>query len=79
VARISGETAPLIFTAGGNQFFTANLNDQMPSLPMVIYNYSQSPYKDLQSLAWAGALLITLAVLALSISARIIGSQRMAK
>jgi phosphate transport system permease protein len=79
VARISGETAPLIFTAGGNQFFTANLNSQMASLPMVILNYSQSPYKDLQSLAWVGALLITLAVLALSISARIIGSQRTAK
>jgi phosphate transport system permease protein len=79
VARISGETAPLIFTAGGNQFFTANLNSQMASLPMVILNYSQSPYKDLQSLAWVGALLITLAVLALSISARVIGSQRTAK
>jgi phosphate transport system permease protein len=76
VARISGETAPLLFTALNNQFFQANLNEPMPSLPVVIFQFALSPYKDWQRLAWAGALLITLTVLALSIMARILGSRK---
>ena len=75
VARISGETAPLLFTALNNQFWSANLNAPMASLPVVIFQFALSPYKDWQSLAWTGALIITLAVLALSITARsLVGS-----
>jgi len=70
VARISGETAPLLFTALNNQFWSTNLNAPMASLPAVIFQFALSPYKDWQSLAWIGALIITLAVLALSITAR---------
>ncbi len=70
VARISGETAPLLFTSLNNQFWSSNLNAPMASLPVVIFQFALSPYKDWQSLAWTGALLITLAVLALSITAR---------
>ena len=70
VARISGETAPLLFTSLNNQFWSTNLNAPMASLPVVIFQFALSPYKDWQSLAWTGALIITLAVLALSISAR---------
>jgi phosphate transport system permease protein len=70
VARISGETAPLLFTALNNQFFSANLNAPMASLPAVIYQFALSPYQRWQNLAWTGALLITLAVLTLSILAR---------
>ena len=70
VARISGETAPLLFTALNNQFFTTNLNAPMPSLPAVIFQFALSPYNDWQDLAWTGALIITLAVLAMSITAR---------
>ena len=70
IARISGETAPLLFTALNNQFWSTNLNGPMASLPVVIFQFALSPYKDWQSLAWTGALLITLAVLALSITAR---------
>lgn len=70
VARISGETAPLLFTSLNNQFWSTNLNASMASLPVVIFQFALSPYKDWQSLAWTGALIITLAVLALSISAR---------
>jgi phosphate transport system permease protein len=69
-ARISGETAPLLFTALNNHFFTTNLNAPMPSLPAVIFQFALSPYKDWQDLAWTGALIITLAVLAMSITAR---------
>jgi phosphate transport system permease protein len=76
VARVSGETAPLLFTALNNQFFDANLNEPMPSLPVVIFQFALSPYRDWQKLAWAGALLITLAVLVLSISARMLGSRK---
>jgi phosphate transport system permease protein len=76
VARVSGETAPLLFTALNNQFFSTNLNAPMASLPAVIFQFAMSPYKDWQSLAWAGALLITTAVLALSIVARILGAQK---
>jgi phosphate transport system permease protein len=70
VARISGETAPLLFTSLNNQFWSTNLNQPMASLPVVIFQFALSPYKDWQSLAWTGALIITLTVLALSISAR---------
>jgi len=70
VARISGETAPLLFTSLNNQFWSTNLNAPISSLPVVIFQFALSPYKDWQSLAWTGALIITMAVLALSISAR---------
>ena len=70
VARISGETAPLLFTALNNQFWSTNLNAPMASLPVVIFQFALSPYPDWQSLAWTGALIITLAVLALSVTAR---------
>ena len=70
VARVSGETAPLLFTALNNQFFSVNMGQPMPSLPVVIFQFALSPYAEWQKLAWAGALLITLAVLALSILAR---------
>jgi len=70
VARISGETAPLLFTSLNNQFWSTDLNAPISSLPIVIFQFALSPYKDWQALAWTGALIITLAVLALSISAR---------
>jgi phosphate transport system permease protein len=76
VARISGETAPLLFTALNNQFFSTDLNAPMASLPAVIFQFALSPYADWQSLAWAGALLITLAVLTLSIVARWLSSSQ---
>ena len=76
VARVSGETAPLLFTALNNQFASTNLNAPMASLPAVIFQFALSPYKEWQQLAWTGALLITLAVLALSIVARILGAER---
>ena len=70
IARISGETAPLLFTALNNQFFSTNLNAPISSLPVVIFQFALSPYADWQKLAWIGALIITFAVLALSIIAR---------
>ena len=70
VARISGETAPLLFTSLNNQFWSNNLNQPISSLPVVIFQFALSPYHDWQSLAWTGALIITLAVLILSITAR---------
>jgi phosphate transport system permease protein len=76
VARISGETAPLLFTSLNNQFWSTNLNAPMASLPVVIFQFALSPYKDWQSLAWIGALIITFAVLALSISARALVASR---
>ena len=76
VARISGETAPLLFTALNNQFWSTNLNAPVSSLPVVIFQFALSPYKDWQSLAWTGALIITFAVLALSIAARLLTAQR---
>ena len=79
VARVSGETAPLLFTALNNQFFSSNLNGPMSSLPTVIFQFALSPYKDWQRLAWTGALLITVTVLGLSIVARILGSARISK
>ncbi len=75
VARISGETAPLLFTALNNQFWSSNLNAPVASLPVVIFQFALSPYKDWQSLAWTGALIITLTVLTLSILARALTSQ----
>jgi phosphate transport system permease protein len=72
VARISGETAPLLFTALNNQFWSTHLNAPMANLPVVIFQFALSPYKDWQNLAWAGALIITLSILILSISARVI-------
>jgi phosphate transport system permease protein len=76
VARISGETAPLLFTALNNQFWSTSLNAPMSSLPVVIFQFALSPYKDWQSLAWTGALIITFTVLALSITARALSSSR---
>jgi len=70
IARISGETAPLLFTALNNQFWNVDLSAPMPSLPVVIFQFALSPYKDWQALAWTGALIITLTVLSLSIVAR---------
>jgi phosphate transport system permease protein len=76
VARISGETAPLLFTALNNQFWSANLNAPIASLPVVIFQFALSPYDDWQKLAWTGALVITLAVLALAIGARALAASR---
>ena len=72
IARISGETAPLLFTALNNQFWSNNLDAPMANLPVVIFQFALSPYKDWQDLAWAGALIITATILVLSISARIL-------
>jgi len=76
VARITGETAPLLFTALNDQFFSWNLNAPMASLPVVIFQFALSPYEDWQQLAWTGALLITIAVLGLSILARALSSKK---
>jgi phosphate transport system permease protein len=76
VARISGETAPLLFTALNNQFWSLDLNAPMASLPVVIFQFALSPYKEWQQLAWSGALIITLAVLLLSIVARALTSAK---
>lgn len=70
IARISGETAPLLFTALNNQFLTLDMNAPMANLPVVIYQYAASPYTDWNRLAWAGAVLITLLVLGINIAAR---------
>jgi len=74
VARISGETAPLLFTALNNQFFSTDLNAPMANLPAVIFQFAMSPYADWQALAWAGALLITATILVLNIGARMFAS-----
>lgn len=76
IARISGETAPLLFTALNNQFFSTNLNAPMSNLPVTIFQFALSPYEDWQRLAWSGALIITIAVLALSIVARLLTAPR---
>jgi phosphate transport system permease protein len=76
IARISGETAPLLFTALNNQFWSTNLNAPMASLPTVIFQFALSPYQEWQKLAWTGALIITLTVLALSIVARALSASR---
>jgi len=72
VARISGETAPLLFTALNNQFWASSLNQPLANLPVVIFQFAMSPYEDWQHLAWAGALLITFAILLLNILARVV-------
>src|SRR5262249_1467698 len=79
IARISGETAPLIFTSLGNPFLSVDLNYQMSSLPKVIFDFALSPYDRWKDLAWTGALLITAAVLTLSIVARWLGSSGVEK
>jgi phosphate transport system permease protein len=71
LARISGETAPLLFTALNNQFFSTNMEAPMANLPVVIFQFAMSPYENWIQLAWGGALLITLTVLALNILARV--------
>ena len=76
VARISGETAPLLFTAFGNNFMSFRLNGPIASLPAVIFNYAMSPYEDWHRLAWAGALLVTATVLTLSIIARLLENKQ---
>ena len=79
VARFSGETAPLLFTALNNQFWSADMNAPMANLPVVIFQFAMSPFEEWQQLAWAGALLITLAVLLLNILARTLFRQGAAK
>ena len=76
LARISGETAPLLFTALNNQFFSANMNAPMANLPVVIYQFAMSPYDNWRSLAWGGALLVTFSVLALNILSRTVFNQK---
>jgi phosphate transport system permease protein len=76
VARISGETAPLLFTAFGNLNFSTDMTQPMSSLPGVIYTFATGPYEDLHHLAWAGALLVTATVLVLSIIARLLENQK---
>jgi phosphate transport system permease protein len=78
-ARVAGETAPLLFTALSNQFFSLDLTKAIANLPVTINNFVQSPYDYWKQLAWSGALLITLTVLALNIGARILGAERTAK
>ncbi len=75
IARISGETAPLLFTALNNQFWSSDMNSPLANLPVVIFQFAMSPYEDWQHLAWAGALLITMSVLTLNILARILFRQ----
>ena len=72
IARISGETAPLLFTALNNQFFSLDMGQPMANLPVVIYNFAMSPYENWQKLAWGGAALIALIVLAINITARVV-------
>lgn len=76
IARIAGETAPLLFTALSNQFWTSSLSEPMASLPVTIFKFAMSPYENWQKLAWAGVFLITLAVLALNILARVLTRNR---
>jgi phosphate transport system permease protein len=79
VARISGETAPLLFTALNNQFFSADMNAPLANLPVVIYQFAMSPYDNWRALAWGGALLITFSVLGLNILSRTLFSQKLPK
>ena len=79
VARISGETAPLLFTSLNNQFWSSDMNAPMANLPVVIFQFAMSPYEDWHRLAWAGALLITFGVLALNILARVLFRQKGAR
>ena len=75
IARVSGETAPLLFTALNNQFWSSDLLAPMSSLPVVIFQFALSPYKEWQQLAWTGALIVTVAILALSVTARALASR----
>jgi len=75
LARIAGETAPLLFTALNNQFWSNDLNAPMANLPVVIFQFAMSPYADWQVLAWGGALLITASILVLNITARILAAR----
>jgi phosphate transport system permease protein len=79
VARISGETAPLLFTALNNQFFNADMTKPMANLPVVIFQFAMSPYDNWVRLAWGGALLITLTVLLLNVLARVYFREKVAK
>jgi phosphate transport system permease protein len=72
VARIAGETAPLLFTALSNQFWTSNLGEPMASLPVTVFKFAMSPYENWQKLAWAGVFIITVGVLLLNIAARVL-------
>ena len=76
LARIAGETAPLLFTALNNQFFSADMNAPLANLPVVIYQFAMSPYDDWRALAWGGALLVTFSVLLLNILSRTVFSQK---
>ena len=76
MARISGETAPLLFTALNNQFWNPSLNAPMANLPVVIFQFAMSPYRDWHALAWAGALLITVGVLSFTVLARFLLRQK---
>ena len=76
IARMTGETAPLIFTALGNSLFTVDVTKPMSSLPLIIYEFARSPYAEQQKLAWTGALIVTAAVLSLSIFARVVSAPR---
>ena len=78
LARVSGETAPLLFTALNNQFFSTDMNKPMANLPVVIFQFAMSPYENWVNLAWGGALLITLTVLALNIVARVVFREKVA-
>jgi phosphate transport system permease protein len=74
IARVTGETAPLLFTALNNQFWSTDLGAPMANLPVVIFQFALSPYEDWQRLAWGGALIITVAILALNIVARVLSN-----
>ena len=76
VARISGETAPLLFTALNNQYWTTNPNNPMANIPVVIFQYAMSPYDEWHALAWAGAFIMTLFVLLLSVGSRALLNRR---
>ena len=76
IARVSGETAPLLFTALSNQFWTTDLGSPMASLPVTIFKFAMSPYENWQKLAWAGVFIITIGVLVLNIVARTLFRQR---
>jgi phosphate transport system permease protein len=76
IARMTGETAPLIFTALGNSLFSADVTQPMSSLPLIIYEFARSPYAEQQKLAWTGALIVTAAVLSLSIAARVLSAPK---
>ena len=79
VARISGETAPLLFTALGSEYFSLDLDQPMAALPLVVYKYATGPYPEWHQLAWTASLVLVIVVLALSIVARIVTAQRLGR